>query len=135
MSRRLRGQRNRQGLFGASAYKTYGSIIAKQNYDHAGFTVKLALKDAGLAQSAGQAAGVPLPSGNVWRDSLVDALAHGVAQAFGHLHQPGAQVGQRFGDGGQRSIERWARQHRLARVHFDETDAFFNANTPDDLRA
>lgn len=66
-----------QGLFGASAYKTYGSIIAKQNYDHAGFTVKLALKDAGLAQSAGQAAGVPLPSGNVWRDSLVDALAHG----------------------------------------------------------
>ena len=66
-----------QGLFGASAYKTYGGIIAKQNYDHAGFTVKLALKDAGLAQSAGAAAGVPLPSGNVWRDSLIDALAHG----------------------------------------------------------
>jgi molybdopterin-guanine dinucleotide biosynthesis protein A len=36
---------------------------------------------------------------------------------------------------GQRSIERWAHQHRLARVHFDETDAFFNANTPADLRA
>jgi 3-hydroxyisobutyrate dehydrogenase-like beta-hydroxyacid dehydrogenase len=66
-----------QGLFGASAYKTYGGLIAKGNYDHAGFTVKLALKDAGLAQAAGQAAGVPLPSGNVWRDSLVDALAHG----------------------------------------------------------
>jgi 3-hydroxyisobutyrate dehydrogenase-like beta-hydroxyacid dehydrogenase len=66
-----------QGLFGASAYKTYGGLIAKQNYDHAGFTVKLALKDAGLAQAAGQAAGVPLPSGNVWRDSLIDALAHG----------------------------------------------------------
>lgn len=66
-----------QGLFGASAYKTYGGLIANGNYDHAGFTVKLALKDAGLAQSAGQAAGVPLPSGNVWRDSLIDALAHG----------------------------------------------------------
>ena len=66
-----------QGLFGASAYKTYGGLIAKGNYDHAGFTVKLALKDAGLAQAAGQAAGVPLPSGNVWRDSLIDALAHG----------------------------------------------------------
>jgi 3-hydroxyisobutyrate dehydrogenase-like beta-hydroxyacid dehydrogenase len=66
-----------QGLFGASAYKTYGGIIAKQAYDHAGFTVKLALKDAGLAQAAGQAAGVPLPSGNVWRDSLIDAVAHG----------------------------------------------------------
>ena len=66
-----------EGLFGASAYKSYGNIISKQAYDHAGFTARLGLKDANLALAAGQAAGVPLPSANVWRDSLIDAIAHG----------------------------------------------------------
>ena len=37
----------------------------------------LGLKDANLALAAGEAVGVPLPSGNVWRDRLVGALAHG----------------------------------------------------------
>jgi len=66
-----------EGLFGGSAHKTYGGIIAKQNYDHAGFTARLGLKDANLALAAGQLVNVPLPSGNVWRDSLIDAIAHG----------------------------------------------------------
>jgi 3-hydroxyisobutyrate dehydrogenase-like beta-hydroxyacid dehydrogenase len=66
-----------EGLFGGSAHKTYGGIIAKQNYDHAGFTARLGLKDANLALAAGQLVAVPLPSGNVWRDSLIDAIAHG----------------------------------------------------------
>jgi 3-hydroxyisobutyrate dehydrogenase-like beta-hydroxyacid dehydrogenase len=68
-----------EGLFGGSAHKTYGGIIAKQNYDHAGFTARLGLKDANLALAAGQLVAVPLPSGNVWRDSLIDAIAHGDA--------------------------------------------------------
>ena len=37
----------------------------------------LGLKDANLALAAGEAAGVPLPSANVWRDRLVGAVAHG----------------------------------------------------------
>jgi len=37
----------------------------------------LGRKDADLALAAGEAVGVPLPSGNVWRDRVVDALAHG----------------------------------------------------------
>ena len=34
-------------------------------------------KDANLALEAGYLKGVPLPSGNVWRDRLIGAVAHG----------------------------------------------------------
>ena len=36
---------------------------------------------------------------------------------------------------GERKIDRWTAQHRCAQVVFDDADAFFNANTLDDLRA
>jgi len=67
------------GLFAAPAYRVYGDIIVKQAYDQAGFTTALGLKDANLALAAGQAAGVPLPSLNVYRDRLLGAVAHGEA--------------------------------------------------------
>ena len=54
-----------------------GKIIAEQRYQPAGQRAVLGLKDANLALAAGEAVGVPLPSGNVWRDRLVGALAHG----------------------------------------------------------
>jgi 3-hydroxyisobutyrate dehydrogenase-like beta-hydroxyacid dehydrogenase len=65
------------GLFNCSAYKIYGDIIAKERYQPAGQRAVLGLKDANLALAAGEAVGVPLPSGNVWRDRLVGAVAHG----------------------------------------------------------
>jgi len=65
------------GLFACSAYKVYGKIIAEQRYQPAGQRAVLGLKDANLALAAGEAVGVPLPSGNVWRDRLVGAVAHG----------------------------------------------------------
>jgi 3-hydroxyisobutyrate dehydrogenase-like beta-hydroxyacid dehydrogenase len=65
------------GLFACSAYKVYGKIIAEQRYQPAGQRAVLGLKDANLALAAGEAVGVPLPSGNVWRDRLVGALAYG----------------------------------------------------------
>jgi 3-hydroxyisobutyrate dehydrogenase-like beta-hydroxyacid dehydrogenase len=37
----------------------------------------LALKDANLALAAAEAVSVPLPSGNVLRDRLIGAIAHG----------------------------------------------------------
>jgi 3-hydroxyisobutyrate dehydrogenase-like beta-hydroxyacid dehydrogenase len=37
----------------------------------------LGLKDANFALAAAEAVGVSLPSGNVWRDRLVGAIAHG----------------------------------------------------------
>jgi 3-hydroxyisobutyrate dehydrogenase-like beta-hydroxyacid dehydrogenase len=65
------------GLFAAPAYKVYGNIIAKEAYDQVGFTTLLGLKDANLMLAAGQAASVPLPSCNVYRDRLLGAIAHG----------------------------------------------------------
>ena len=66
-----------EGLFACPAYKAYARIIAEESYDRVGQMALLGLKDANLALAAGEAVGVPLPSGNVWRDRLVGALAHG----------------------------------------------------------
>jgi 3-hydroxyisobutyrate dehydrogenase-like beta-hydroxyacid dehydrogenase len=66
-----------EGLFGAPAYKVYGKIIAEEDYDRVGITARLGLKDANLALAAAGAAGVPLPSANVWRDRLLGAISHG----------------------------------------------------------
>jgi 3-hydroxyisobutyrate dehydrogenase-like beta-hydroxyacid dehydrogenase len=68
------------GLFACSAYKVYGKIIAEERYQPAGQRAILGLKDANFALEAGAAVGVPLPSGNVWRDRLVGAVAHGEAE-------------------------------------------------------
>jgi len=66
-----------EGLFGCWAYKTYGKFIADERYLPPGQSALNGLKDANLALAAGEAKGVPLPSGNVWRDRLVGAVAHG----------------------------------------------------------
>jgi 3-hydroxyisobutyrate dehydrogenase-like beta-hydroxyacid dehydrogenase len=65
------------GLFASSAYKVYGKIIVDEDYSKVGQMAVLGLKDANLALAAGEAVSVPLPSGNVWRDRLVGAVAHG----------------------------------------------------------
>jgi 3-hydroxyisobutyrate dehydrogenase-like beta-hydroxyacid dehydrogenase len=65
------------GLFDCSAYKVYAQIIVEESYAKVGQMAVLGLKDADLALVAGGLAGVPLPSGNVWRDRLVGAVAHG----------------------------------------------------------
>ncbi len=64
------------GLFAAPAYKVYGGIIANESYENVGFSVKLGFKDSNLVMAAGQAANVPLPSLNVYRDTLLEAFAH-----------------------------------------------------------
>jgi 3-hydroxyisobutyrate dehydrogenase-like beta-hydroxyacid dehydrogenase len=65
------------GLFNCSAYKVYGKIMVDESYAKVGQMAALGLKDANLALEAGNLAAVPLPSGNVWRDRLVGAVAHG----------------------------------------------------------
>ena len=40
----------------------------------------------------------------------------------------------RFTQSGQRKIDKWTAQHRCVEVTFDDEAAFFNANTPDELR-
>ena len=39
-----------------------------------------------------------------------------------------------FTQGGQRKIDRWTGSHRCATVVFDDADAFFNANTLEELQ-
>ena len=65
------------GVFACTAYKVYGDIIAKEDWDRVGMTASLGLKDANLALAAADAERVPLPSANVWRDRLLGAIAHG----------------------------------------------------------
>jgi 3-hydroxyisobutyrate dehydrogenase-like beta-hydroxyacid dehydrogenase len=65
------------GLFASPSYKVYANIIANEAYDKVGFSVHLGFKDSNLIMAAGQAANVPLPSLNVFRDSLLEAFAHG----------------------------------------------------------
>jgi 3-hydroxyisobutyrate dehydrogenase-like beta-hydroxyacid dehydrogenase len=65
------------GLFNCSAYKVYGKIMVDESYAKVGQMAALGLKDANLALEAGNLAAVPLPSGNVWRDRLIGAVAHG----------------------------------------------------------
>jgi 3-hydroxyisobutyrate dehydrogenase-like beta-hydroxyacid dehydrogenase len=65
------------GLFNCSAYKVYGKIMVDESYAKVGQMATLGLKDANLALEAGHLASVPLPSGNVWRDRLIGAVAHG----------------------------------------------------------
>jgi len=66
-----------EGLFAAPAYKVYGKIIVDESYDKVGFSTMVALKDAKLIFEAAEIARVPLPSGSVWRDRLLSAVAHG----------------------------------------------------------
>jgi hypothetical protein len=65
------------GMFASSAYQIYGKMIADGAYLPAGQRAVLGLKDANLALAAAEAVSVPLPSGNVWRDRLIGAVAHG----------------------------------------------------------
>ena len=64
-------------LIGASQNSDYGRIIVGQTYDQAGFTTLLGLKDITLALAAADQARVPVPSGNVCRERLLGAIAHG----------------------------------------------------------
>ena len=63
------------GLFSAPAYKIYGQLIADENYDNAGFTTKLGLKDIGLVlEAAGDS--VAMPTAEVLKQRLESAIAH-----------------------------------------------------------
>jgi 3-hydroxyisobutyrate dehydrogenase-like beta-hydroxyacid dehydrogenase len=64
-------------LFAAPVYKTYGSIIADEKYEPAGFKMALGLKDIRLALAAADAKLVPMPVASLIRDHYLAALAQG----------------------------------------------------------
>lgn len=72
-------------LFTAPVYKTYGGLIASDQYEPAGFKLNLGLKDVRLAQAAADAAMVPMPFAGVLHDRYMTAIAQG----HGHLDWAG----------------------------------------------
>jgi len=66
-----------QGLFGAPAYEIYGKIIVDKAWKGHGATAVIGMKDADLALEAADAAEMPLPSCQIWRDYLQSAIDRG----------------------------------------------------------
>jgi 3-hydroxyisobutyrate dehydrogenase-like beta-hydroxyacid dehydrogenase len=66
-------------LFGAPVYKTYGGLIAREEFEPAGFAATLGLKDVRLALAAGEELQVPLPIASLLRDRFLTLLANGGA--------------------------------------------------------
>ncbi len=64
-------------IFSAPVYKNYGGLIARQEFEPAGFKLPLGLKDVRLALAAGDATDTPLPIASLVRDHLVAAMAKG----------------------------------------------------------
>lgn len=66
-------------VFGQSSpiFENYAKLVAKGDYEPAGFKATLGLKDMQLALAAGGALQVPLPLASLLRDQLLTAIAHG----------------------------------------------------------
>ncbi len=64
-------------LFAAPAYQTYGGLIAKQQFEPAGFAANLGLKDVRLVLAAGEELQVPLPLASLLRDRFLTLVATG----------------------------------------------------------
>lgn len=64
-------------LFAAPVYKTYGELIAKEQFEPAGFKVPLGLKDISLVLAASQAVSAPMPIASLVRDHFLTAMARG----------------------------------------------------------
>jgi len=64
-------------LFSAPAYKTYGALIANQQYEPAGFRMALGLKDIRLTLSAADALAVPMPAASLVHDHFLAGVAQG----------------------------------------------------------
>ncbi len=64
-------------LFGAPAYKTYGTLIAEGKFEPAGFAAPLGQKDIRLVLAAAEDLRVPLPLASLLRDRFLTLLAQG----------------------------------------------------------
>ena len=66
-------------LFGAPVYKTYGGLVARGEFEPAGFAAALGLKDVRLVLAAGEDLQVSLPIASLLRDRFLTLLANGGA--------------------------------------------------------
>jgi 3-hydroxyisobutyrate dehydrogenase-like beta-hydroxyacid dehydrogenase len=68
-------------LFTAPVYRTYGTMIANDRFEPAGFRMPLGLKDNRLLLAAAEEASVPMPIASLVHDRFVAALAQGLSDA------------------------------------------------------
>ncbi len=66
-----------QSVFNCLVYQSYGKLIAAEQYEPAGFTLPLGLKDVTLAQTLADETLTPLPFAGVLRAQLTAARAKG----------------------------------------------------------
>ncbi|MGY4709589.1 NAD(P)-dependent oxidoreductase [Mycolicibacterium sp. CBM1] len=64
-------------LFSAPVYRTYGGLIAGEQFEPAGFAAPLGHKDIGLVLAAAEELRVPLPIASLLRDRFLRLLAGG----------------------------------------------------------
>ena len=62
-------------LFNSPVYAGYGNAVVKEQFEPAGFALRLGFKDLRLAQEAAESAAVPMPLAGVLRDHYLAALA------------------------------------------------------------
>jgi 3-hydroxyisobutyrate dehydrogenase-like beta-hydroxyacid dehydrogenase len=65
---------------GSPAYKNYGRMIVEQAWTPAQFAMPLGVKDVELALSTAREAGMTLPSGEMIRKHLLEAIQAGRAE-------------------------------------------------------
>ena len=68
-------------LFDAPVYRTYGGMIAADNFEPVGFRMPLGMKDNRLVLAAAEDAAVPMPMASLIRDRMLAAMAQGMAEA------------------------------------------------------
>ena len=64
-------------LFKSPVLQNYGTIVAEQRFEPAGFKLKLGLKDVKLALSAAEDVTAPMPIASLLRDRYLSAMARG----------------------------------------------------------
>ena len=64
-------------LLGSQVIANYGRIIAQEQFEPAGFALKLGLKDARLVLAAAEECAAPMPLASLVHDHLLSALAQG----------------------------------------------------------
>ena len=64
-------------LFGSQVIANYGRIIAQEQFEPAGFALRLGLKDVRLVLAAAEECTAPMPLASLVHDHLLSALAQG----------------------------------------------------------
>ncbi|HEY0430384.1 MAG TPA: NAD(P)-dependent oxidoreductase [Pyrinomonadaceae bacterium] len=68
-------------LFAAPIYRNYGSMIASDKFEPAGFKLPLGLKDNRLLLAAAEEIAAPMPMASLVHDRFVTALAQGLGES------------------------------------------------------